>query len=110
MEGRAGDKVRYIGEGVIGNKLRDAVPTGDIGAFITTYHSARLYIDRIPSDRFQMLVLDEAHKLRNLCGTPTPPQVAVCFRKVLAKRMFKYVLMLTATHQYRTDCGTLLPR
>ncbi|MBJ7532728.1 DEAD/DEAH box helicase [Rhodomicrobium vannielii ATCC 17100] len=84
-------------EVVIGNKLVDAEPHDDIGAIITTYNSARLYIGRIPSDRFQMLVLDEAHKLRNLYGTPAPPQVAKCFRKVLEDRMFKYVLMLTAT-------------
>jgi len=56
--------------------LGDAEPPDDIGAIITTYHSARLYIGRIPSDRFQMLVLDEAHKLRNLYGTPQTPQVA----------------------------------
>ena len=84
-------------EVVIGNKLVDAEPPDDIGAIITTYHSARLYIGRIPSDRFQMLVLDEAHKLRNLYGTPQTPQVAKCFRKILEERMFKYVLMLTAT-------------
>ncbi|MGO9174310.1 MAG: DEAD/DEAH box helicase [Rhodomicrobium sp.] len=84
-------------EVVIGNQLVDAEPSDDVGAIITTYHSARLYIGRIPSDRFQMLVLDEAHKLRNLHGTPEPPQVAKCFRKVLEDRMFKYVLMLTAT-------------
>ena len=44
-----------------------------------------------------MLVLDEAHKLRNLYGTNQAPQVAQQFREALANRMFKYVLMLTAT-------------
>jgi hypothetical protein len=44
-----------------------------------------------------MLILDEAHKLRNLYGTNQPPQVAERFRDALANRMFKYVLMLTAT-------------
>lgn len=44
-----------------------------------------------------MLVLDEAHKLRNLYGANQSPQVAQQFREVLANRMFKYVLMLTAT-------------
>jgi superfamily II DNA or RNA helicase len=67
------------------------------GAVITTYNSARLYLDSIPQDRFQMLILDEAHKLRNLYGVATPPQTAKCFRKALEERRFRYVLMLTAT-------------
>jgi SNF2 family DNA or RNA helicase len=49
------------GELAGGRKLIDADPSG-VGAVITTYHSARLYLDRIPEDRFEMLVLDEAHK------------------------------------------------
>lgn len=69
----------------------------EFGAIITTYNSARLYLDRIPPDRFQMLILDEAHKLRNLYGVETPPQVAKCFRKALQNRRFQFVLMLTAT-------------
>ncbi len=44
-----------------------------------------------------MLVLDEAHKLRNLYGAASPPQVAVTFRKALEERRFRFVLMLTAT-------------
>ncbi len=44
-----------------------------------------------------MLILDEAHKLRNLYGVDSPPQVATRFKKALEERMFKYVLMLTAT-------------
>ena len=44
-----------------------------------------------------MLVLDEAHKLRNLYGVDPPPQVAVRIRNALADRRFAYVLMLTAT-------------
>jgi superfamily II DNA or RNA helicase len=69
----------------------------DIGAVITTYNSARMYLDAIPSDRFQMLVLDEAHKLRNLYGVEKTPQVAKTFRKALEERRFRFVLMLTAT-------------
>lgn len=78
-----------------GRELLDADP--DKGAVITTYHTARLYLDSIPQDRFQMLVLDEAHKLRNLYGVDTPPQVAICFRRALEERRFRFVLMLTAT-------------
>jgi SNF2 family DNA or RNA helicase len=69
----------------------------DVGAIITTYASARLHLEKLPKDRFQMLVLDEAHKLRNLYGVDPPPQVAQRFRKVLEERRFRYVLMLTAT-------------
>jgi SNF2 family DNA or RNA helicase len=80
----------------IGRDLIAADPEGT-GAIITTYHSARLYLDSIPHDRFQMLVLDEAHKLRNLYGVENPPQVAKRFRKALEERRFRFVLMLTAT-------------
>ncbi len=67
------------------------------GAVITTYNSARLYLDEIPRDRFEMLILDEAHKLRNLYGVESPPLVARRFRAALQDRRFRYVLMLTAT-------------
>ncbi len=80
----------------VGKSLISADP-GDLGAVITTYSSARLHLDKIPQDRFEMLVLDEAHKLRNLYGVETPPQVAVRFRKALEERRFRFVLMLTAT-------------
>jgi superfamily II DNA or RNA helicase len=79
-----------------GQELIEAEPE-DVGAVITTYASARLHLDKLPEDRFQMLVLDEAHKLRNLYGVDPPPQVAVRFRKALQERRFRYVLMLTAT-------------
>jgi superfamily II DNA or RNA helicase len=80
----------------IGRDLITADP-GEIGAVITTYNSARLYLDKIPKDRFQMLVLDEAHKLRNLYGVHKPPEVAKRFRNALEERRFRFVLMLTAT-------------
>jgi superfamily II DNA or RNA helicase len=74
-----------------------SVEPEDVGAVITTYASARLHLEKLPEDRFQMLVLDEAHKLRNLYGVDPPPQVALRFREALEKRRFRYVLMLTAT-------------
>jgi superfamily II DNA or RNA helicase len=80
----------------IGRKLIEAEPE-DTGAVITTYASARLHLDKVPDDRFQMLVLDEAHKLRNLYGVDQPPEVALRFKEALQKRRFRYVLMLTAT-------------
>jgi len=79
-----------------GRELITAEPE-DVGAVITTYASARLHLEKIPEDRFQMLVLDEAHKLRNLYGADPPPQVALRFKKALEERRFRYVLMLTAT-------------
>jgi superfamily II DNA or RNA helicase len=80
----------------IGKELKKAEPN-ETGAVITTYQSARLYLDDIPADRFQMLILDEAHKLRNLYGVDKPPQVATKFRGALEDRRFRFVLMLTAT-------------
>jgi ERCC4-related helicase len=79
-----------------GRELLTAEPD-EIGAVITTYASARLHLDAIPAERFQMLIVDEAHKLRNLYGVESPPQVARKFRKALEDRRFRYVLMLTAT-------------
>jgi SNF2 family DNA or RNA helicase len=80
-----------------GKELLEAkVPEGG-GAVITTYQSARMYLDVLSQAGFEMLVLDEAHKLRNLYGTNQAPQVAQRFREALASRTFKYVLMLTAT-------------
>jgi SNF2 family DNA or RNA helicase len=78
-----------------GQDLINAEPK-DVGAVITTYASARLHLDKLPEERFQMLVLDEAHKLRNLYGVDPPPQVAIRFRKALEERRFRYVLMLTS--------------
>lgn len=80
----------------IGRELLAADPAEE-RAVITTYHSARMYLEVIPKDRFQMLVLDEAHKLRNLHGVEKTPQVAKTFHKALEDRRFRFVLMLTAT-------------
>ncbi len=81
----------------VGMELVTAKPPGEVGAVITTYQSARLYLDELSKVGFEMLVLDEAHKLRNLYGVERSPQVATRFRQALADRQFKYVLMLTAT-------------
>ena len=89
-------KFNIASEIAIGQDLISADPE-ETGAIITTYNSARLHLNSIPEDRFQMLVLDEAHKLRNLYGVEKPPQVAKRFRKALEERRFRFVLMLTAT-------------
>src|SRR5262249_37005585 len=80
-----------------GREIVNFKPPWDVGAVITTYESARRHLMDVPRERFEMLVLDEAHKLRNLYGAETVPETAKVFRKVLAERMFRYVLMLTAT-------------
>lgn len=89
-------KFNIPAEIAVGRELLEADPK-DAGAVITTYNSARLYLEMIPDDRFQMLILDEAHKLRNLYGVEKTPQVAKTFRKALEERRFRFVLMLTAT-------------
>jgi len=90
-------KFGISGVRAIGKELLEAkVPEGG-GAVITTYQSARMYLSALGQAGFEMLVLDEAHKLRNLYGANQSPQVALQFREALTNRMFKYVLMLTAT-------------
>ena len=69
----------------------------DIPVSVTTYDTARRYFSEIQQAGYQMLVLDEAHKLRNLHGTANPPQFAEVMQNALRQRVFKYVLMLTAT-------------
>src|SRR3984893_1356662 len=90
-------KFAIPGVEAVGNDLVKAkVPDGG-GAIITTNKSARMYLEALSQAGFVMLILDEAHKLRNLYGANQPPQVAERFRDALANRMFKYVLMLTVT-------------
>lgn len=90
-------KFNIASEIAIGKELLSATPPDGRGAVITTYASARLYLDVMTDSGFELLILDEAHKLRNLHGVGQAPQVAQKFRAVLSNRVFKYVLMLTAT-------------
>lgn len=64
---------------------------------VTTYQSIQPRLASIQPGQFDMLILDEAHKLRNLHGTPKPPKLAIEIRKALAESRFPLVLMLTAT-------------
>jgi superfamily II DNA or RNA helicase len=64
---------------------------------VTTYQSATNYLATLKQGTFDLLVLDEAHKLRNLHGTQNSPQMALMIRRALELRTFKYVVMLTAT-------------
>lgn len=64
---------------------------------VTTYQSATELLQRQDPNLFDMLILDEAHKVRNLFGTNSKPKMALSVFGALQARMFKYVLMLTAT-------------
>jgi len=70
---------------------------GKSEAVVTTYHSARNRMSDLLRGGFDMLILDEAHKLRNLYNQQDPPKIAVIIQEALRARNFKYVLMLTAT-------------
>jgi hypothetical protein len=82
---------------VVGRDLMYA-ETEDVGAIITTYHSAWLYLDQIPNNRFDMLVLDQADKLRHLQlrDGDQPPHAASPFREALERRRFRYALIMTS--------------
>jgi hypothetical protein len=43
-----------------------------VGAIITTYNTARLYLDALPEDRFQMLILDDAQAPKPLRNRENP--------------------------------------
>ncbi len=88
----------------------DQIAVGSGGAFvrglksqqivITTYATARAHMDHLVrrgSDTQSMLIMDEAHYVRNLHGARKPAQQAKVFHETLSKRAFRYVLQLTAT-------------
>jgi superfamily II DNA or RNA helicase len=64
---------------------------------VTTYQSATGFLEDGHASGFDMLILDEAHKVRNLHGTQNAPKMASAIFQALESRTFKYVLMLTAT-------------
>ena len=68
-----------------GRELLSAEPPGEVGAVITTYNSARMYLDKLRDSGFDMLILMKPafHKLRNLYGTDAAPQVALSFKRFL---------------------------
>ncbi|RIL01414.1 MAG: hypothetical protein DCC71_17790 [Proteobacteria bacterium] len=65
--------------------------------WITTYNTARARIDEIAKRRFDLLILDEAHALRNLHGSQQPPQVALAFEQLMRKESVRFAIALTAT-------------
>lgn len=89
-------KFRIEARSATGQSL-DLLARADVEVVITTYTSARRRMSTLAAGRFDMLILDEAHKLRNLYGGAGPPQFAEEIAKTLSNRDFRYVLMLTAT-------------
>lgn len=65
--------------------------------WITSYQTARRRIDAIRARKFDLLILDEAHVLRNLYGSQGPPQVATAFERLMRDDSVRYCVMLTAT-------------
>ncbi len=96
-------------EVAFGNRL-DLALQSQIKIVITTYDSVRERIGEIKRGQFEMLILDEAHRLRNLYGTRKSPRTAQNIREALEARLFTYVLMLTATplHNRPADIYSLL--
>ncbi len=82
--------------GAVGSELR-ASHNRQESVIVTTYQSATGFLTTQRSGLFDMLILDEAHKVRNLHGSNAPPKMATAIFEALESRMFKYVVMLTAT-------------
>lgn len=82
--------------GAVGSELRGSHQRSE-SVIVTTYQSATGFLERQQQGLFDMLILDEAHKVRNLHGTQSPPKMARAIFNALSARMFKYVVMLTAT-------------
>lgn len=80
-----------------GAEIRTVVRDPTLHVVVTTYDTFRDHESTLRGDAFQAIVLDEAHKLRNLHGTRKPPILAQRIRGALKERAFRFVLMLTAT-------------
>ena len=79
---------------VTGSDLLHAEPK-EAGAIVTTYHSAREYLHRLPPDGTMLCLMKRISSA--IFMVEKPPQVAVRFRSALEERRFRFVLMLTAT-------------
>lgn len=82
--------------GAVGSEIKSSRNRTE-PVIVTTYQSATGFLEQQQAGLFDMLILDEAHKVRNLHGTPNPPKMATAVFKALEARLFKYVVMLTAT-------------
>ncbi len=79
-----------------GQRLSQLI-SNDTQVVITTYASALKRIDALANADFDMLVLDEAHKLRNLFGASKVPRIATAIKRVTSDTAFQFTLLLSAT-------------
>jgi superfamily II DNA or RNA helicase len=91
-----GSKFGIQAYGATGSDLKGSVRRQE-PVIVTTYHSATGFLLDGEAVGFDMLILDEAHKVRNLHGSQSVPRMAKAIFDALEQRTFKYVLMLTAT-------------
>ncbi|BAM05294.1 DEAD/DEAH box helicase [Phycisphaera mikurensis] len=107
-----GKKFKLKATAATGSELTYELRNQRAEVVVTTYHTISRVLERgsVPEGAFQMLILDEAHKLRNLHGTPKPPKMAVNIQKALKDRLFPHMLLLTATPMQNriTDLYSLL--
>jgi len=80
-----------------GMKEYEQALAGKQPVIVTTYNTGANALLGLKKNSFDMLILDEAHKLRNLYGTPKTPKMAESVHLALKTRLFRFVLMLTAT-------------
>ena len=64
---------------------------------LTTYQTAAARVDFLIERGFDLVIMDEAHKLRSLNGPGGGSTMAQAFHKFMANRGAKFLLMLTAT-------------
>ena len=69
----------------VGKDFEALLADASIPVVVTTCETARNRLATLRNDSFEMLILDEAHRLRNLHGGNDPPRVATLFRAALAK-------------------------
>jgi len=63
---------------------------------ITTYHSAARHMDRVEAAKFDMVILDEVHKLKSL-HSEHPAMMARRFHEAQGRQSFRFVIALSAT-------------
>jgi superfamily II DNA or RNA helicase len=92
LQSKFGIEARHASGGELDYLIRSTIPV-----VVTTYETARGRFEDLSKAFFDMIILDEAHKLRNLHGANKAPRVAEAVQASFRKTDFKYVLMLTAT-------------
>lgn len=92
LQSKFGIEAKHASGGELDYLIRSTIPV-----VVTTYETARGRFGELSKAFFDMIILDEAHKLRNLHGANKAPRVAEAVQASFKKTDFKYVLMLTAT-------------